>query len=353
MAKIKLTKGQLYFLREKDYLTGEISRYVKIGLVRNEKGTDDRISEHQTGNPREIYDYCSIESPFVEHLETLIHYRLAEKWIVGEWLDLNENEIEQAIKECKEIIQEQEAIKEELEESYSLVEIESSGDIKKPSDKAQEIWEQLITVKLDIDQLNAKKAIVNHRLKTIMGKSNGIDGVVNLIFKDGQTRFNDKEFAEENPELYKKYITKETIKRSSTFTIKGKKTLKKENPELAQEKKELEKIEVTASDINRDQQAERNEEVAELHAQYINLQKEIYTSEWEYAQLEAKLKVQTGKSDGIEGLCGWKRESTPAVGFNKKEFQENHPELYDKYCFTEPENFSFNVNSFRPYYVGK
>ena len=108
MAKIKLTKGQLYFLREKDYLTGEISRYVKIGLVRNQKETEERISEHQTGNPREIYNYCSIESPFVEHLETLIHYRLAEKWIIGEWLDLNENEIEQAIKECKEIIKEDE-----------------------------------------------------------------------------------------------------------------------------------------------------------------------------------------------------------------------------------------------------
>lgn len=51
MAKIKLTKGQLYFLREKDYLTGEISRYVKIGLVRNQKETEERISEHQTGKP--------------------------------------------------------------------------------------------------------------------------------------------------------------------------------------------------------------------------------------------------------------------------------------------------------------
>ena len=353
MAKIKLTKGQLYFLREKDYLTGEISRYVKIGLVRNEKGTDDRISEHQTGNPREIYDYCSIESPFVEHLETLIHYRLAEKWIVGEWFDLDDNEIEQAIVECKKIIQEQEAIKEELEESYSLGEIQSSGDIKKPSDKAHEIWEQLISVKLDIDQLNAKKAIVSHRLKTIMGKSNGIDGVVNLVFKDGLTIFKEKEFAEENPELYKKYTTKEKIKRSSTFTIKGKKTVKKEYPELYQEEKELEKLEVTASDINRDHKAKRNEEVAEVHAQYINLQKEIYTREWEYAQLVAKLKVQTGKSDGIEGLCGWKRETTTTVGFNKKELQENHPELYEEYCFTKPENFNFNVNSFRPYYVGK
>ena len=274
MAKIKLTEGQLYFLREKDYLTGDISRYVKIGLVRNQKDTEERISEHQTGNPREIYNYRSIDSPFVEYLETLIHYRFAEKWITGEWLDLDEKEIEIAIKECKKIVQEQKAIKEELEESYSLGDIESSGDVKKSTTIAQVIWEQLISVKLAIDQLNARKIIINHRLKIIMGESDGIDGVVNLVFKDGQTRFKEKEFAEANHELYKKYITKETIKRSGTFTLKDKKTLKKEFPELAQEKKDLKKIEVTASNINRNQKAERNNEVEKLHAEYINLRLE-------------------------------------------------------------------------------
>ena len=111
-----------------------------------------------------------------------------------------------------------------------------------------------------------------------------------------------------------------------------------------QHKKQLEKLKKIEA-----LKAELNKELEELHAQYINLQKEIHTSEWEYAQLEAKLKVQTGKSNGIEGLCGWKRESTPALVFNKKEFQESHPELYEKYCFTEPENFSFKVNSWRPY----
>ena len=47
MAKIKLTKGQLYFLKERDYRTGEISRYVKIGLVRNEKETEKEINTSQ------------------------------------------------------------------------------------------------------------------------------------------------------------------------------------------------------------------------------------------------------------------------------------------------------------------
>lgn len=107
MAKIKLTKGQLYFLREKDFLSGEITRYVKIGLVRDVKETDERIREHQTGNPREIYDYHSIESPFVEHLETQMHYRFADNWITGEWFDMAESDIDAAIEKAKLIIKEQ------------------------------------------------------------------------------------------------------------------------------------------------------------------------------------------------------------------------------------------------------
>ena len=351
MAKIKFTKGQLYFLREKDYLTDEISRYVKIGLVRNQKETKERISEHQTGNPREIYNYRSIDSPFVEHLETLIHYRFAEKWITGEWLDLDEKEIETAIEEGEKIVQEQMAIKEELEESYNLSDIESSGELKNPSAVAKEVWEQLISCKLEVDQLNVKKIIVVHHLKKHLGKYEGINGVANLVSKNGSEKFEKSQFENENPDLYEKY-TKETRKFSNLFTIKDKKTVKNEYPDLYLQKKELEKVELTALEIKKDQKADRNKDIDELHASYINLQKELYTKEWKYAQLEAKLKVYTGESSGIEGLCGWNREFKTTKEFDKKQFQEDHPELYEKYSYREPDKFSFNVNSWRPYYSG-
>ena len=60
MAKIVLKRGSIYFLKEKDYLTGEITRFTKIGLVRADKKTESRISEHQTGNTRYIYINTSL-----------------------------------------------------------------------------------------------------------------------------------------------------------------------------------------------------------------------------------------------------------------------------------------------------
>jgi hypothetical protein len=118
MAKITLKKGSLYLLREQDYLSGNVSRYVKIGLVRDDKETAERIAEHQTGNPRAIFDYKTLESPLVEHLETQLHYRFADKWVTGEWFDLTEKEIKLVIKEAENIIEEQKANASYIAESY-------------------------------------------------------------------------------------------------------------------------------------------------------------------------------------------------------------------------------------------
>ena len=67
-----LKPGKLYFLGEKDLLTGEKSKYVKIGLVNGEeRDTESRIKEHQTGNPRKIFDYHTIELKGISTIETL------------------------------------------------------------------------------------------------------------------------------------------------------------------------------------------------------------------------------------------------------------------------------------------
>ncbi len=43
---INLTPGEIYFIREKDVLTHEVSNYVKVGLVREgeDRGSDERVN---------------------------------------------------------------------------------------------------------------------------------------------------------------------------------------------------------------------------------------------------------------------------------------------------------------------
>ena len=46
--------GELYFLRETDYVTGQLTPFTKIGIVRDGRGSADRLRDHQTGNPRTL-----------------------------------------------------------------------------------------------------------------------------------------------------------------------------------------------------------------------------------------------------------------------------------------------------------
>ncbi len=351
MAKIKLTPGQLYFLRERDFLTGEISRYVKIGLVRDAKETAKRIAEHQTGNPRKIYDYRSLSSPFVEHVETLMHYWFAPKWITGEWFNMNEDEIDAAIAIAEEIIQEQQESKVTLERSYELGLMESTGETIEASEDAQKVWEELTQVKVEMDVLAARKKIIDHELRKASGNAGGIAGVLSVSFIEGGIRFDDKLLLEDHPELHEEYCTKETSSVTGPFTVKGKKTLKKENPELNNEAKSLEKIDLDVSDIDFEKSVEPTEQIKALHADYINIQRETYIKDWHYARLEAQLKMLTGDSDGIDGLCGWKRELKHKASFDKKRFEEDHPELVEKYSRKSPDSFAVKVFSWRNYSI--
>ena len=52
MAGVSTRKGEVYFIRERDVVSGEISPNVKIGLTRDDRLSTERNGEHNTGNPR-------------------------------------------------------------------------------------------------------------------------------------------------------------------------------------------------------------------------------------------------------------------------------------------------------------
>jgi len=75
------TPGHLYFLSEMDVLRNERTPYIKIGIVKNERTSKDRIFEHQTGNPRKIHLEKELETPFVSNIETIITNYSIMKWL--------------------------------------------------------------------------------------------------------------------------------------------------------------------------------------------------------------------------------------------------------------------------------
>ena len=96
---VTLKSGFIYFLGEKDALTGETTEYVKIGQTGSDREVSDRIDEHQTGNPRVVFDRGSFQVVSVDTVETHLHHAFAEYRVLGEWFCLGTGPLKAAMEE--------------------------------------------------------------------------------------------------------------------------------------------------------------------------------------------------------------------------------------------------------------
>ena len=115
---MKFTAGELYVIGELDLRTNEKTNYYKVGIVREkrERTSAERLKDHQTGNPRELFVYDFIKCKVVEEVETVFHRLMASKGVRGEWLELNHAELAEAIELGAEVA---EAVEEALAEHKS------------------------------------------------------------------------------------------------------------------------------------------------------------------------------------------------------------------------------------------
>jgi hypothetical protein len=80
--------GEIYFIGEKDLRSKEITPYFKVGIVREnldnaDRDSTQRLLEHQTGNPRELYIESVVKTELVELVETLLHKKFAPLGVRG------------------------------------------------------------------------------------------------------------------------------------------------------------------------------------------------------------------------------------------------------------------------------
>jgi len=105
---MNLKLGELYFVREQDPLTREISGYVKIGLVKENGGrtSESRLEEHQTGNPRDLIIHAVVTTAAIIAVETTMHGIYAPKRVNGEWFQLANRELAGAVEAAQGLAEE-------------------------------------------------------------------------------------------------------------------------------------------------------------------------------------------------------------------------------------------------------
>ena len=317
--------GEIYFVREQE---GKgLSPHVKIGLVHEPRDSFDRLSEHQTGNPRilQIDRSQIVKTDAVDRVEAQLHKIFAPKRISGEWFELkSEAEVQEAVSRAKELADEVGALVPILNAAAELSLKESNETLIAANEESTALSVAIAKAKGELDVCSELEDSMAQKLQQAIDDEKGIvktaAEVVNVKYKP---EFKAEDFKSENPELFAKYLDM-VQSWSQLFKPKAKK-YDKESLDSAF----LEEVKRIQSLVDAVTSVEKAFLLNEPLLLVTNLKA---LSSWNLEISIAKLKVLCGTNAGIEGICTWTRKyGDPKPVFKEKLFAEENPEIFMDY----------------------
>lgn len=328
---MKLTPGQLYFINEQDVRTGERSNYYKIGIVRESDVRDskDRLLEHQTGNPRKLCVVETLNMPAVEYIETNLHYLFARNRVMGEWMEFSDVELKAAIAKANELKTEMEENLPLIKQAEELKSIVSSGSKIQPTDEHLSLHEQYLTYKEIVSSCEFALEKYDKYLIAAIEKGVAAPGAAKIQERAGARTFDEKLFAETYPELYEQYAQSKT-KITGKFLVTTPKDWTIDVSAMPSEQ-----VELISNFLDGVETADQSLETGfMLHEKHLAVLEMKQYAEYNKVVVGTKLRVQTGESDGIEGICSWRRRQEISINLDKKNLQKSHPIEYES-CVIE------------------
>ena len=326
--------GEIYFIGEKDLRTKEITPYFKVGIVRENADNADRDStqrllEHQTGNPRELYIESVVKTDLVELVETLLHKKFAPLGVRGEWMLLTAEELAQVQKEASALAKEAAEITADLEKAEKLAKEKSDEELVPATDELKalnEIYlESNAKLKSCDEMFDAIKEIFAEALED-EDEEEEVEAFVKVQEKKGKAIFDEESFKAKYEKIYSKFvITKSTIKGTASFSgSRGfKKEFKEFDPSFATM---VDGFEPLVEKIKAGKEKKES-----LHGFSLELRRISAEATWSKMKAESKIKVACGTHAGIDGLFKWARTEKVTESLDRKGLKESHPELYAEF----------------------
>lgn len=317
--------GEIYFVREQE---GQgYSPHVKIGLVHEPRDSFDRLSEHQTGNPRilRIDQGQIVKTDAVDRVEAQLHKIFAPKRISGEWFELkSEAEVQEAVSRAKELADEVGALVPILNAATELSLKESNETQIAASEDASVLSGEIAKAKGELDVCAGLEVAIAQKLQQAIDDEKGVvKGAAEVVTVNYKPKFMIDDFKDEDPEMFAKYL--DMVKSwSQLFKPKAKK-LDKESLDsgFLEEANRIQSLIDAVTSV---------EEAYLLNEPKLLITNLKALSSWNLEISIAKLKVICGTNAGIEGICTWTRKyGDPKPVFNEKLFAEQNPELYMDY----------------------
>lgn len=326
MAESITRGGEIYFIRERDYITGEVSPYVKIGLTRDDRVSAARQGDHQTGNPRELFLHHAEKVDMVQTVEKTLHWQFAAKRVTGEWFLLDDQLLAEAVAKCRALGVEFQSHIDAILAAERLGGIVSKGDPIAASSGALEWWHkhQIADriVSLCDDAVEKYREVLKSEIQE--GKDVTKAGKASTQAK---TVFDEDAFKAKYPDLWAAHLGPSSVRGRFTVTkMKDDELLA--NPDVAAEIPVVQSFEASIERYVSNQIS-----LDHLSKEYIE-----FLSRTEYyrtRELLAKHYLMSicGEAPEITGVCKWKRTEKPGK-LDRQSLRATAPDEYSEFVTT-------------------
>jgi hypothetical protein len=318
--------GEIYFVRETILGTDDLSPFVKIGLVAEARSSSKRLLEHQTGNPRRLFNQEVISTLAVREVEGQMHRLFAPYRIGGEWFKFDdEHLVLSAIEKARELAADMTRVEPIFSQAEKLEKKPSTTETLKATPKAQDLAKQISVALAKIKACEGIEAIISAKFKEAIELGENLQGAAEKREVQKEPKFSVTEFVKAHKELAEEYYEAvPTWKESFKMLVKA--------AEFEDLEKEF-KDEITAIGAIVDRVNDAKNAYL-LNEPKLDLVRIKAFAEWDLDLATAELKIQVDVSAGIEGICTWKRESSSRRVFNSGKFADEHPDLYMEFTLT-------------------
>jgi hypothetical protein len=356
---MKLTPGEIYFIRELDVHTGKETQFVKIGLVREKKGeeraSEDRALEHQTGNPRKLFVESVIHTPAVSEIENILHHLHADDRVYGEWFEFTEEKFALVKQSAQDLADTASTNHEKFKIAASLGGKQSTKELLKPSEEASNWHKKLLSAESRKKECSAlqqeiKNAFISELLQPKnyqeqIEKQEKLSPFVNMQEVKLRPKFDLKAFALSRPELYEEFSRVKMTEPKGSFLITRPKNL---DLSLSTIDSGLFQYAEFARTTLADYKTGKSTEM-DLHTVTLKLRGFEAKADWDKEIALVNLKVLCKENAGIEGICKWTRQPKEEKFFDEDAFLQAHPRIAAQYMVDGGDRRSVVVEKRRAY----
>jgi len=326
---MKLTPGEIYFIGERDHLTGVTSPYYKIGIVRADENrtSDDRLKEHQTGNPRPLFIHTIVPCELVERVETLMHGLQARYRLGGsEWFEFDELVLEETIRTTKTYADQTTAAAPIFKAAEEL-KSKSANDVVLPAtEELKDLHLNLLVAEATVKRFDAVLMEIRNAMREAIERGEEVGGAAQIANTSVKEVLDTDALKAAYADLYSQYLNV-TVAESRSWSL----TRAGSREEI--ERRLADKIQPIIQEINVAIAAALAGEIpkSQLNEQVIIIREHQASAKWEAELFLAQLKVAVGTNAGIDGLCKWGMSSKTSKKFQETTFMEENFELYKQF----------------------